>query len=371
MKKVLILGVASVQADAIRYLKGEGYEVYACAMANDGPGAEEADYFEVINILDRESIIDFIQQNNISLVYSVGSDLAMPTSAFISEKLVLPRFVSEETAKICNNKDLMRESLGNEFEGNVKYQVLVSKEQDLELNYPFILKPTDSQGQRGVYLIESPQQFCELFDEVKSYSRSGKVIIEQYIAGPEISVNGYMVNGEIVYLRATDRETWEEYTGLIKKHIVPSRVVDNNLHKEILEITQNTCNKLKINNGPVYVQMKVENFKPYIIEITPRLDGCHMWELLKEYDGINLLKLTFEHLLNNDLNEIKKQKNSKMKNEHILEFICDKPNKKANYHNITFAKEDLITFTKYYKENQNIRPINGKYEKIGYYIYKS
>ena len=44
-EKVLILGVASVQMDAILELKKMGYETYACAMADDGPGADVADHF--------------------------------------------------------------------------------------------------------------------------------------------------------------------------------------------------------------------------------------------------------------------------------------------------------------------------------------
>ena len=56
MKKVLILGVASVQMDAILLLKEMGFEVHACAMAKDGPGAEVADIFTIINILDRDNI---------------------------------------------------------------------------------------------------------------------------------------------------------------------------------------------------------------------------------------------------------------------------------------------------------------------------
>ena len=50
MKKVLILGVAPVQAEAIEKLKEMGYETHALAMKKDGPGADSADHFEEINI---------------------------------------------------------------------------------------------------------------------------------------------------------------------------------------------------------------------------------------------------------------------------------------------------------------------------------
>ena len=154
-KKVLILGVASVQMDAILMLKEMGYETYACAMAKDGPGVDYVDYFSEINILDREKLIEYIEKNGIDLVYSVGSDLAMPIVNYISRKLNMPHFVSEETALICNNKDLMRKTLGNDFEGNVKFQIIENGDEEIKIKFPFILKPADSQGQRGVFLINS------------------------------------------------------------------------------------------------------------------------------------------------------------------------------------------------------------------------
>lgn len=369
IEKVLILGVASVQMDAILELKKMGYETYACAMAKDGPGADVVDHFAEINILDTDSVIKYIKENEISLVYSVGSDLAMPVVNYISEKLEMPHFVSEETARICNNKDLMRATLGNEFKGNVGFQVITSEEDSVKLDYPFILKPADSQGQRGVKLIYSSAEYLENYRLAKKYSRSGLVILEQYISGPELSVNGYMINGEIAFLIPSDRETWPEYTGLIHKHVVPSVNLTSEITTEIKRIIEAASKKLGITEGPVYAQMKLEQEKPYIIEITPRLDGCHMWNLLTYYTGVNLLKLTFEHLLGNDTSELEMQL-KEFKYRFILEFICQKPNTNADYIAYRDGIKNSLSSFNYYKQGEKIRAVNGKFDKIGYFIYK-
>ncbi|MBS4178121.1 ATP-grasp domain-containing protein [Lederbergia citrea] len=369
-KKVLILGVASVQMDAILELKKMGYETYACAMDRDGPGADVVDNFKKINILDVEAVINYINENDISLVYSVGSDLAMPVASYISEQLKMPHFVSEKTARICNNKNLMRENLGEGFKGNVKFQVVTCEKDKIELDYPFILKPADSQGQRGVKLVNSFDEYLKSYKIAKNYSRSGLVILEQFISGPELSVNGYVVNGEVMFLIASDRETWPEFTGLIHKHIVPTVNLTKETTDELTNIIGSACEKLGITNGPVYAQMKLEQGRPYIIEITPRLDGCHMWNILNYYTRVNLLKLTFEHLLNNDIAELKKQSED-LGNGYVLEFICQVPNTDADYSaNQNEIQESLYNFN-YYKQGENIRPVNGKLDKIGYFIYKS
>ncbi|WP_250673706.1 ATP-grasp domain-containing protein [Paraclostridium ghonii] len=367
-KKVLVLGVASVQMDAIIQLKQMGYETYACAMKKDGPGADIADHFEVINILDKEAIIKYIEKNNISLVYSVGSDIAMPVSCYISEKLGMPHFVSEKTAYICNNKDLMRHALGEGFNGNIAFQVVKNIEEQIQIEFPFILKPADSQGQRGVRLINNYEEYLQNFNISKQYSRSGLVMIEQYISGKELSVNGYVVDGKIEYLIISDRDTWEQHTGLIHKHIVPACNIDKDMEEDISKIIYNACKKLGINNGPVYAQMKLEKNKPYIIEITPRLDGCHMWKLLSYYTGINLLKLTFEHLLNNNTAELDLNKSKDEK--YVLEFICQQPNTKADYIEYKNKIESSVDSFKYYNQGDNIRPVNGIFDKIGYFIYE-
>lgn len=365
MKKVLILGVASVQMDAIKVLKELGHETFACAMAEDGPGAQVADHFDIINILDIPKLKNHIIKNDIDLVYSVGSDLAMPIACKLSEDLKLPHFVSSNTAKICNNKDMMREALGSDCKGNVPYKVIENEKEIPELPMPYIMKPADSQGQRGIVLVNSIEDYKQNFNLVKNYSRSGKVIVEKYVDGPELSVNGYMVDGSLIFMIASDRETWPQYTGLIHKHVVSTSILDKNQLHILKEVIEDSCNRIGIKNGPVYFQIKVENKSPYIIEMTPRLDGCHMWKLLEYHTGINLLKLTFEHLINGVTSEFGKKKD-KMGN-YELEFFCKEPNMIMNLDDFNLPKESLEHFF-YYNSGEQIRPVNGKYEKVGYFI---
>ncbi|HGH7179063.1 TPA: acetyl-CoA carboxylase biotin carboxylase subunit family protein [Bacillus luti] len=370
MKKVLILGVASVQMDAINILKGLGYETFACAMAKDGPGAESADHFEVINILDIPRLIEYIQENNIDVVYSVGSDIAMPVACKLSEELSLPHFVSSETATMCNNKGRMREALGEKCEGNIPFQVIEDGEIIPEIAMPYIMKPADSQGQRGIFLINSLQEYKDNFQIAKRYSRSGKVIVERYIKGPELSVNVYMVDGELKYIVASDRETWSEYTGLIHKHIVPTKNLKDEMLDTLNNVVVDACKRLGILNGPAYFQMKVEDGNPYIIEMTPRLDGCHMWKLLDHHTNVNLLKLTFEHLLNENISELNNlevvDENSKQFG-HELEFFCQEPKTVMDQHKFSIPEGTLDHFF-YYQTGDTIRPVNGKFDKVGYLI---
>lgn len=363
MKRVLILGVAPVQMDAILQLKNLGCETYAVAMAKDGPGADIADHFDIINILDEDKLAQYILDNQIDVVYSTGSDLAMPVACRLSEKLHMPHFVSSQTAYICNHKGVMREKLTQDCKGNIPYQML-DKIQNITTGFPAILKPSDSQGQRGIYLIHSQKEFEDHFEDARAFSKERKVIVERYINGPEISVNGYMVNGELKYIVASDRVTWSNYTGLIHKHIVPDSALNETSKQEMLEIVRDACCRIGIENGPVYFQMKVDGDKPYIIEMTPRLDGCHMWNILEKVTGVNLMKLVFEHLLFGNVSELEKAR------EPIpmeLVFWCQKPNSHMDRSAFELP-EDALEHFYYYKNGDYIRPVNGRFDKVGYYI---
>ena len=362
--KVLILGVASVQMDAVLELKKMGCETYAIAMAKDGPAASVADHFEVINILDVESIVQFILDNQIDAVYSTGSDIAMPVACQISERLGLPHFVASQAAYICNHKNAMRATLTAACEGNIPYQVL-DRIEAITVGFPAILKPSDAQGQRGIFLLHSQEEFESHFEQARQFSREGKVIVEQYIDGPEVSVNGYMVNGVLRFVVASDRDTWPEYTGLIHRHIVPGREFSRETEQQIKRVMEDACNRVGILNGPVYFQMKISEDKPYIIEMTPRLDGCHMWRILEMATGVNLMRLTFRHLLYDDVSELDTWDGSVRQME--LVFWCQKPKTVMDRASLTLPDDALYHFY-YYETGELIRPVNGRFDKIGYYI---
>ncbi len=366
MKKVLILGVASVQMDAILELIRMGIETFACARENDGPGSEAVDHFELLDFIEQDKVMSFIREKKIDCIYSVGSDIAMPVCSEISEKLHLPYFVTSETAKICNNKKKMRECLGNDFKGNIRFQALENCDTEIMLDYPFIIKPSDSQGQRGVHIAHNYEELKRYFDICKGFSRSGIVMLEEYIEGFEVSLNAYVVDGKICFLVVSDRITWSEFQGgLVHKHIVPSRFSNWRVKESLKDLAERTIQKLGILNGPVYFQIKVRNNQPYIIEVTPRLDGCHLWKVLKYYTGVNVLKLTFEHLIFKDVGELKNYMDTDR--DYVLEFLCDAPRKKADYTQFEIPSDAVCNF-KYYNDGDVVRPINGYMEKIGYFI---
>jgi len=366
--KILLLGTGNAQLDAIKYLKNNGHYVYAISYKDDEIGRNLADHFEIIDILDKKRAAEFVFKNNIEFVYSIGSDIAMPTIGYISEKLGLPCFVNEYTAELMQNKLSFRNFLKSNGLCNIKYKSASLIKDLIKWNhFPTIIKPVDNQGQRGIYKVNNKNELEKVFLKSLSFSRSKKVIVEEYIQNIEVSVNSFIYNGDFLYHFISRRETIENAPGgVVKTHIMPANIAGP-LENKLISLIERTIKKLEILNGPVYFQVKItQDDEIYIIEGTPRLDGCHIWHLIETAYRINLLDLTFKHLLGITLTFPQKQLLTKEKSFR-LEFLLKEPG--SVFHTKEYdrlSQNHFLNF--YYKDGDVIKTINGHLEKVGYYI---
>ena len=369
-KRILILGAGNAQIDAIEYCKSHGYEVVGCSYTTVDSGIPHLDYFEQIDIKSIEGVTELAEKYGVSAVYSVGSDIAMPTAMKVSEILGLPHFISYETAETCHSKGKMRETLGPDFSGNASYILCSTLEEALEYDaFPGMMKPVDSQGQRGCFKVESAEDIRAHFDASIDYSFEGKVIVEEFIDGPEVSVNAYMQDGELRFAIVSDRYAFDEYPGgIIKKHIIPSSFADKEAQEKTIDLAKRVASKIGVENGPFYCQIKLKNgTEPVILEITPRLDGCHMSNLIKHYCGADLLDACFRHLL---AGEAVLTDNYEMPDEeYCLEFMSKESNATFKGSDFDTSKAEFVC--SYYRDGDRVLKVNGYIEKCGYMIYRT
>lgn len=367
-KKMLILGAGNAQIDVIEYCRDRGFEVHGLSYTDTDNGISLLDKFEQINITDVNAVKEYAIRNKIDFIYSVGSDIAMPTVNEVAEALNLPHFVLPDTAKRCNNKHLMRETMGSGSRFNLPH-ILCKNEDEAKAAavYPLVMKPVDSQGQRGVYLVNNFEELKLRFVDTLSYSKIGQIILEKYVCGSEVSVNAYVKNKRVIFSMLSDRESFENLPGgIIKAHHLPSVFEGSATHDDINALVREAVLKLEIENGPVYFQIKIENGRPYLIEVAPRLDGCHMWRLIKNYCGVDLLDITMTHLLGGEI-EIPKYKTHK--SSMHLEFFSEPTGGKVDAEKYEGYTADYKRM--YYKNGDTVKKMNGYMEKCGYRIFKS
>jgi biotin carboxylase len=361
---IIILGAVALQEDAVVAARALGLHTIVCARAADGPAAETCDEFVPIDIVDIDALERLMHERGIRLVYSVGSDIAMPVIGALAQRLGLRVLASREVAETCNDKGRLRAALAG-IPGAVPYQVIgPGDDAGRTVTLPCIVKPVDAQGQRGVELVTTDDGFAPAVARAATHSRTGGVIAERFVGGAEVSVNGYLVDGELVFALASDREVWPQFTGLIRKHVVPSAALRHHPGSAdaVTDLLAAACRRVGLRQGPVYAQMKVEAGVPYVIEVTPRLDGCHMWQLIKVATGVDLLDATLRHLAWGEPPVFGAQPAIRPSE---LEFVCREPGTPAPV--IATAPEDLASRA-YYAPGATIRAINGRFEKVGYHV---
>lgn len=364
-KRLAILGASAVQDDAAQAAHTLGIEVHVLAASANGPAAESADHFAAIDFSNIDAVEKYVSENNIDVVYSTGSDIAIPVSAEVSRRLSLPSFVSPETARTCNIKTDMRRALAG-APGNVPAQrVDADSTAAWDGRWPVIVKPADAQGQRGITKVEDPAELEPAIEAALPHSRIGQAIIEEFVEGPEVSVNGYLVNGELIFVTVSDRETWPEFVGLIASHVLPSAHIDQAVQQRTHEVFTEAAKRLGIENGPIYAQVIIRDGEPYIIEITPRLDGCHMWKVIQRAQGVDLMRWTLSHLVFGELPQVQDTTGDSLPVR--LDFHCQPPETVFVSERFT-SPDDSVERYSYYRDGDTVRPVNGQYEKVGYDI---
>ena len=367
-RKILVLGIGNAQADLITRCKEYGLEVHACSYTNHGRGKQHVDHFELIDIKNSPQILEYVKANQIDLIYSVGSDVAMPAIAYVAEHAGLDSFISQHTARVCQNKATFRTTLGEDFDYNIPFR------KGRELSdlaswsiYPAIIKPVDSQGQRGICTVGSFEEIKANFHKAQEFSPSQEVIVERYLDGEEISINAYVVDKEIRFFYVTDRVSYQEFPGgIIKEHLYPSKCY--HMEKALKKLVSKTIDKIDLHNGPVYFQVCIYHEKPYIFEVAPRFDGCHLWRLVKMTRGIDLLEITMSHLMEGSVDAAKFGATEEANGKSFrLKFLAQPPSAKVNYGNC--GKESGRLYEElYYAEGEIVPKMNGFIEKTGYYI---
>ncbi len=72
--------------------------------------------------------------------------------------------------------------------------------------YPCVVKAPDRQGQRAMAIVRDPAGLAEAAERARAGSRSGRVLYEQFVPGPEVTVNGFSIDGRIHVVAVTDRD---------------------------------------------------------------------------------------------------------------------------------------------------------------------
>lgn len=357
---VLVLGIGGAQTDLAARCKAMGLTVHACAASAEGPALDAVDHFEPIDIRDAAGVAEHARRIGARLVASLGSDLGAETSALVSDRLGLPHLVPPAVARLCRDKHRVRTRLGANPANLPCRRVRTMADAGPWTTYPAILKPVDGQGQRGVFVVGSAGELAARLPDALAHSAAA--IVEPYVDGPELNANAYLVAGRLAFCRVSARLVHDgRACGLVRAHRIP--VPDQ--QGPAAALTTTLARALGVRNGPVYVQMKNDRGTLRLIEFAARLDGCHLWQLIRAYEGVDLLQLSIAHVLGDPPDPASFER-ATANGALELSFVCQPPGTRVAPRPPAPAAQ--LHEAWYYQPGDTVRPVNGTLEKIGYRI---
>lgn len=281
MTRLLVLGGGRHQAPLIRRAELRGVEVILVDFLRDAPGRRIASHSELADATDAEAVIQFAKEYKVDGVITTGTDIPIRAMAAAAEALDLPRYLSSDSAYKATDKQAMYLAL--DLAGvPMAQRTLVQDDRCLTLDtLPVVVKPADSQGQRGITLVTRPDQIADAISKARMSSRSGRALVEEYLVGPEFTANAWIDNGNLALLMINDRVTFNPspYLGIAFQHRYPSKAAANCLD-EVETITRRVATAYGLEKGPLYIQMITTDRGPVVVEAAARVGGGHESRLL-------------------------------------------------------------------------------------------
>lgn len=375
MKKLMILGASILQLPAIEQAKKMGVEVIAVDMNPNAIGFEvEGITKEIISTIDIDKVLLAAKLHNIDGIMTLASDMPMRTVAVVAKEMRLVG-ISEETALKATNKAVMREAL-KENGVPIPYFFRISNKNEYfkaidyfkDKQIKCIVKPADNSGSRGVDLISdfiNNDSINAAFEYSKQYSRGGEIIVEEYMEGPEVSVEALSIDGVCHVIQITDKLTTGAPYFVEMGHNEPS-MLPKEVQKEIAQVACNAVNAIGIKNGPSHTEIKVTKDGPKIVELGARLGGDNITShLVPLSTGVNLVECCIQVALRE-----KPDLSIKMEKASAIRYLKTDEGIISNISGIEDAMEidgvQQISMVHY--EGERVNEIRNSVDRVGFVI---
>jgi biotin carboxylase len=268
-----------------------------------------------------EAITNFAESNPIGAILAVD-DSGVRVAAQASQALGLPHN-PPVAAEASRNKYHMRQLLGQAEvlspEATLHHFSQPNFEDNLtalaeKLKYPCIIKPISLNGSRGVIRANQPEEFVNAATRLRNFlanlypdSEQMPYLIEPYIPGKEVAVEGIMVDGQLQILTLFDKPDPLEGPYFEETlYITPSRL-SSEIQTAIHESTGKAAKAIGLREGPVHAELRINDAGPWIIEIAGRSIGGLCAATLKFGIDTSLEELILRQAFGLDISSLQRE----------------------------------------------------------------
>jgi len=264
--------------------------------------------------------IDFAATRPIDAIVGID-DATTVLAAALSAGLSLPHNSVASTAA-SRDKHQMRDLLSRDGVPVPSY-VLRSLDDDpvreaRRMVYPCVVKPLMLSASRGVIRADDEGQFVGAVRRLEAILRTPdaaalgdiarQVLIEAFVPGREVALEGLLVRGELHVLALFDKPDpldgpfFEETI-----YVTPSRLPAP-VQTEIASCTARAARALGLQDGPVHAELRVGSRGPSVIEVAARSIGGLCSRTLRFGTGLSLEELILRHALGMGISSLTRER---------------------------------------------------------------
>ncbi len=372
MKKILLLGGLRYLIPVIKTAHELGYYVITCDYLPQNIAHQYSDKYINANITDKELILKIAEEEKIDGIMSFAVDPGVLTASYVAEKMNM-NGCPFESVKILQNKVLFREFLSKNGFNVPKAKGFSSyadalKELDL-FNFPVIVKPTDSAGSKGVTRVDD-------IDDVKSaveYALANavsdkKVIIEEFIeqSGFSSDCDSFSIDSDLKFVSFSnqyfDSKAENPYTP--SAYSWPS-FIDISHQEELVSELRRLVKLLNLGTSIYNIETRVgTDFKPYIMEVSPRGGGNRLSEMLRFATGVDLIKMAVKSAVGEENDQLEMPVYNGFWAEIILHSDRDGIFDEVKINNEIF-EDNIVEIDLWVKKGDKVNAFRGANDAIG------
>lgn len=355
----MVLAAGLLQIDVIEKAKSMGYYVLAVDGNPKAPGFNVADKAICADIVNEETMLKIARDEHVDGVIHPCSEVSMAVMGRINDELGLSG-ISREQAICATNKHLMRKAFEKGNAPSPK-SILAQDGEDAwsrlqnEFDTDAILKPSRNSGSRGIAKVSRDMDkgdFIRAYDEALNESRDHSVLIEQFIEGPEFSIEMIVWQGEIHVLTVTDKKTTGAPHFVELGHNQPSCFSDADV--ETLKAAAIAGVKaLGVNNCACHAEAKLMNGKAYLMEVGARLGGDFIsTELTHLSTGVDMVAAAIDVALGVEPDLSVKEEPKGV----CIRYFCPKPGKLVRISNTEVLNNPHVYLWEIYPKEGDVIP---------------
>ena len=308
MKRLMIIAGGEWQVPIIRKAKEMGLCVINTNLYPNSPGFEFADVGLVADVLDKTQNLEYARQYSADAILTDQSDIAVSTVAYVAERLSLEG-IGTRTAALFTNKYLMREFCAEHGYPIPAYRLCHSLSDANafvdENGFSCVVKPPASQSSRGVTKISSIDKLPGAYEAALSQSHDGTVLVEGFVGGVELTVDGIQLNAGGHYCLATSCKTHYEHNEMVANRLLFSQRHEDIDYGALHRQHNRMIREMRLPFGLTHAEYKYHEGKFYLVEVAARGGGTRLSsDIVPLMGGVDSNELLIRMALGEQISEL-------------------------------------------------------------------